>query len=142
MLPWKKRFFDLQLFFLTSLQIDHKRALLPPYQSLEESDKYSPPCPSQKNRGPFFLFPRHPLYPCPFLANAQELKVKIPYIKPAKYEFRLAHAVTDKMTYHKGCLRFAELVDIYSRGEIKIKIFPSAQLGMEQVTAKMAQLGT
>lgn len=79
---------------------------------------------------------------CPLFSNAQELKVKIPYIKPTKYEFRLAHAVTEKMTYHKGCLRFAELVETYSRGEIKIKIFPNAQLGKEQVTAKMAQLGT
>ena len=79
----------------------------------------------------------------PLLANAQEdLKVKITYIKPTKHELRLAHAVTVGMPYDKGAHRFAELVEIYSQGEIKIKIFPNAQLGNEQTTVKMVQLGT
>jgi TRAP-type transport system periplasmic protein len=79
----------------------------------------------------------------PFLTYAQEeLKVKITYIKPTKHELRLAHAVNVGMPYDKGAHRFAELVDVYSRGEIKVKIFPNAQLGNEQTTVKMVQLGT
>jgi len=75
-------------------------------------------------------------------AAAQSLKVQIPYIKPVKQELRLAHGLTPGSPYDKGAHRFAELAEQYSRGEIKIKIFPSAQLGTEQVTAKMVQLGT
>ena len=75
-------------------------------------------------------------------AVAQSLKVKIPYIKPVKHQLRLAHGLTPGSPYDKGAHRFAELAAIYSKGEIKIKIFPSAQLGNEQVTAKMVQLGT
>jgi tripartite ATP-independent transporter DctP family solute receptor len=79
----------------------------------------------------------------PFVAFAQEQpKVKVPYVRPTKHVFRLAHAVTTKMPYHLGALRFAELVKTYSKGEIEINIFPNAQLGLEQVTAKMVQLGT
>ena len=73
---------------------------------------------------------------------AESLKVKIPYIKAVKHELRLAHGLTPGSPYDKGAHRFAELAEIYSKGEIKIKIFPSAQLGNEQVTAKMVQLGT
>lgn len=69
-------------------------------------------------------------------------KVDVPYIKPVKHELRLAHGLPPESPYDKGCQRFAELVSMYSRGEIKINIFPSAQLGSEQVTAKMVQLGT
>ena len=75
-------------------------------------------------------------------AVAQSLKVKIPYIKTVKHQLRLAHGLTLGSPYDKGTHRFAELAEIYSKGEIKIKIFPSAQLGNEQVTAKMVQLGT
>jgi TRAP-type transport system periplasmic protein len=75
-------------------------------------------------------------------AVAQSLKVKIPYIKTVKHQLRLAHGLPPGSPYDKGAHRFAELASIYSRGEITIKIFPSAQLGNEQVTAKMVQLGT
>ena len=79
----------------------------------------------------------------PLAAVAQEdQKVEVPYVKPTKHVFRLAHAVTPKMTYHTGAVRFAELVKLYSQGEVEIKIFPNAQLGKEQTTAKMVQLGT
>lgn len=79
----------------------------------------------------------------PSLSYAQEeLKVKITYIKPTKHELRLAHAVAVGMPYDKGAHRFADLVETYSRGEVKVKIFPNAQLGVEQTTVKMVQLGT
>jgi tripartite ATP-independent transporter DctP family solute receptor len=78
----------------------------------------------------------------PTFVSADDMKVDIPYIKPVKKELRLAHGLTPGSPYDKGCHRFAELVEMYTRGEIKIKIFPSAQLGKEQVTAKMVQIGT
>lgn len=76
------------------------------------------------------------------LANATSLKIDVPYIKPVKHELKFGHGLAPNSPYDKGANRFAELVEIYSRGEIKVKIFPSAQLGTEQVLAKMVQLGT
>ena len=73
-------------------------------------------------------------------ANAQEIKV--PYIKDTEKTLRLAHGLTPGSPYDMGANRFAELVEMYSRGAIKVKIFPSAQLGKEQDTAKDVQLGT
>ena len=46
------------------------------------------------------------------------------------------------MTYDLGAKRFAELVDAYTHRSMQVKIFPSAQLGLEQNTAKDVQLGT
>ena len=83
----------------------------------------------------FFMF-------IPFQAIGESLDVKVPYIKAEKKVLRLAHGLPEASPYGMGATRFAELVGIYTRGEVKVKIFPSAQLGSEQVTAKMCQLGT
>ncbi len=72
-------------------------------------------------------------------AFAQEIRV--PYIKDTEKTLRLAHGLTLGSPYDKGAHRFAELVEMYTRGAIKVKIFPSAQLGKEQDTAKDVQLG-
>jgi TRAP-type transport system periplasmic protein len=68
-------------------------------------------------------------------ARAQDVKKTIKTM-------RLAHGVRQGMDYDRGAHRFAELVEQYTRGEIQVKIFPSAQLGLEQDTAKDVQLGT
>ena len=73
-------------------------------------------------------------------AHSQEIKV--PYIKDTKQTLRLAHGLTTGSPYDMGANRFAELVEMYTRGEIRVKILPSAQLGKEQDTAKDVQLGT
>jgi len=73
-------------------------------------------------------------------AFAQEIRV--PYIKDTVKTLRLAHGLPAGSPYDKGAHRFAELVEIYTRGAVKVKIFPSAQLGKEQDTAKDVQLGT
>jgi len=92
---------------------------------------------------PFVCFFLVLFFAFPLLASAQEdLKVRISYIKPPKHEFRFAHGLIVGSPYDKGANRFAELVEVYSQGEIKVKIFPNAQLGAEQVTVKMTQLGT
>jgi tripartite ATP-independent transporter DctP family solute receptor len=78
----------------------------------------------------------------PTAGEAADLAVKLSYIKPMKYKLRLAHGLPPNSLYDLGCKRFAQLANEYSRGEIEVKIFPSAQLGTEQVTTKMVQLGT
>jgi len=79
---------------------------------------------------------------CPVQASSEDLKVEIPYIKPVKQTLRLAHGLPANSLYDLGANRFAELVSQYTRGEIEVSIFPSGQLGSEQTTAKMCQLGT
>ena len=73
---------------------------------------------------------------------AQAQEIKVPYIKETTKTLKLAHGLPPGSPYDKGANRFAELVEMYTRGEIKVKIFPSAQLGKEQDTAKDVQLGT
>ncbi|MEE9296136.1 MAG: TRAP transporter substrate-binding protein [Phycisphaerae bacterium] len=68
--------------------------------------------------------------------------VKVPYIKETVKTLRFAHGLTTGSPYDMGANRLAELVETYTRGEIKVKIFPHAQLGREQDTAKDVQLGT
>ena len=78
----------------------------------------------------------------PTLGSAAELAIEVAYIKPVKYKLRLSSGLPPGSPYDLGAHRFAELVNEYSRGEIEVKIFPSAQLGTEQVAIKMVQLGT
>ena len=59
---------------------------------------------------------------------------------PAKTA-RLAHGLTEGSPYDIGAKKFAELTDKYTSSAIKVRIFPNAQLGVEQATAKDAQLG-
>lgn len=74
----------------------------------------------------------------PRAAPAQD----IPYIKKTQKTLRLAHGVVPGSPYDLGAHRFAELVDAYTRRAIQVKVFPNAQLGLEQNTAKDVQLGT
>ncbi|MCL4764622.1 MAG: TRAP transporter substrate-binding protein [Hyphomicrobiaceae bacterium] len=74
----------------------------------------------------------------PHDTRAQE----IPYIEKPQKTMRLAHGVAPGMPYDTGAHRFAELVEQYTRGAIRVKVFPSSQLGLEQNTAKDVQLGT
>lgn len=78
----------------------------------------------------------------PIQASSDEGKIEVPFIKPVKQTLRFAHGLPPDSLYDKGANRFAELVKQYTRGEIEITVFPSAQLGSEQTTAKMCQLGT
>tara|TARA_B100000497_G_scaffold27675_1_gene32514 strand:+ start:4311 stop:5345 length:1035 start_codon:yes stop_codon:yes gene_type:complete len=71
--------------------------------------------------------------------HAQEISV--PYIKETTTTLRLAHGLPPGSAYDLGANRFAELVDMYTRGEIEVQVFPSSQLGKEQDTAKDVQLG-
>ncbi|NJO22979.1 MAG: TRAP transporter substrate-binding protein [Sphingomonadales bacterium] len=66
----------------------------------------------------------------------------IPYIKKTQKTLRLAHGVVTGSPYDLGSHRFAELVDQYTQRALQVKVFPNAQLGLEQNTAKDVQLGT
>ncbi|MFJ5714207.1 DctP family TRAP transporter solute-binding subunit [Neobacillus sp. NPDC093127] len=60
----------------------------------------------------------------------------------AEYVLRLGHLQTDTHPYHKGALKFKELVEEKSNGRIKIDIFPSSQLGNGRDQIEGAQIGS
>ena len=68
-------------------------------------------------------------------------KTEIEYVKTPEKTFRLAHALAEGCPYDLGAKRFAQLVEVYSRGRLEVKIFPNAQLGNEVDTSKNVQLG-
>ncbi len=72
---------------------------------------------------------------------AQAQEINVPYIKETTTTLKLAHGLPPGSAYDMGANRFAELVSMYTRGEIEVKVFPSSQLGKEQDTAKDVQLG-
>lgn len=68
--------------------------------------------------------------------------VDLPYVQKTQKTLRFAHGVVAGSPYDLGAKRFAELVDTYTRRALQVKVFPSAQLGLEQNTSKDVQLGT
>lgn len=63
------------------------------------------------------------------------------FVQQPKKTFRLAHGNAPGSPYDLGSLRFAELVEVYSRGSMKVDVYPASQLGSEQAVAKDVQLG-
>ena len=63
------------------------------------------------------------------------------YVQTPQKTFRLAHGNAPGSPYDLGANRFAELVEVYSRGAMKVDVYPAAQLGGEQAVAKDVQLG-
>ena len=61
----------------------------------------------------------------------------------AKYTFKLGHAVSDQHPYHLGAVRFKEVVEKETNGEVEINLFPNNQLGTgERDLIEGLQLGT
>lgn len=60
----------------------------------------------------------------------------------AEYVLRLGHLQTETHPYHKGALKFKELVEEKSNGKIRIDIFPSSQLGNGRDQIEGAQIGS
>ncbi len=54
---------------------------------------------------------------------------------------RLAHVVNEKDAFHQCALKFKELVEAGSDGELKITIFPNAKLGDERTLLERMKLG-
>lgn len=61
----------------------------------------------------------------------------------AKTVITLGHAVEPGENYaHLTCVKFKELVEKYTNGEVTVEIYPSAQLGDEQELVRSIQMGT
>ena len=54
---------------------------------------------------------------------------------------KLAHVVNEKDAFHACALKFKELVEAGSKGEIEIKIFPNATLGDERQLLESMRMG-
>jgi len=61
----------------------------------------------------------------------------------AGYNLKLAHNLppTDTSLYHQAALKFKELIEKESGGEIAVQIFPASQLGSDVNVAKKVQSG-
>lgn len=55
---------------------------------------------------------------------------------------KLAHVVNEKDGFHIAALKFKELVEQKTNGQVKIEVFPNASLGDERTLIEGMQLGT
>ena len=58
-----------------------------------------------------------------------------------KTEIRLGHTANTDLNYHKGSVRFAELVKERTGGAVEIQIFPNSQLGNEKDMVEQVKNG-
>jgi len=54
---------------------------------------------------------------------------------------KIAHVVNEKDAFHQCALKFKELVEAGSNGELKVSIFPNAKLGDERALLERMKLG-
>jgi TRAP-type transport system periplasmic protein len=59
-----------------------------------------------------------------------------------KKTIRLAHALNEESAYHQGALEFARAVERLSNGQLRVDLFPNAQLGNDRAQTEALQLGT
>ena len=59
-----------------------------------------------------------------------------------KIEFRMGHVTQPAHSWHKTSLKFAELVDAKTKGQVKVTVYPAAQLGGDREMFEAIQLGT
>lgn len=66
-----------------------------------------------------------------------------PMALAGKYNIKLAHNLpaTETSLYHQAALKFKELIEKNSNGQITVQIFPGAQLGSDMSVAKKVQSG-
>lgn len=55
---------------------------------------------------------------------------------------QLGHGQTEAHPYHLGAAKFAELVDSYTNGSVKVEIFPNGTLGAERDMVEGVSMGT
>ena len=60
----------------------------------------------------------------------------------ASRTIKLSHVVNEKDGFHIAALKFKELVEEKTKGEIKIEIYPNASLGDERTLLEGMQIGT
>jgi tripartite ATP-independent transporter DctP family solute receptor len=57
-------------------------------------------------------------------------------------ELKLAHGLDPSHPVHKGMVYMGELLEEISEGQMKLKIYPSGQLGTEQQCVELLQIGS
>lgn len=55
---------------------------------------------------------------------------------------KLGHGQTEAHPYHLGAAKFAELVDEYTNGTVKVEVYPNATLGAERDMVEGVSMGT
>ncbi len=72
------------------------------------------------------------------------ISLAAPRAEAAKYVMKFAHNNPPKpeLLYQASALTMRKNLQVYSKGEIDIQIFPSSQLGKDRVAAKKVQLGS
>jgi len=60
----------------------------------------------------------------------------------ADMNFKMGHKSTTSHSWHDGCLMFKRIVEQRTNGEIKITIYPNAQLGNQREMTEGCQMGT
>jgi len=61
--------------------------------------------------------------------------------KKPEYTLKLGHLANTEHTWHKGSVKFAELVEKKTDGRVKVQVFPSEQLGKEMEVIGNIQSG-
>ncbi|HZK66076.1 MAG TPA: TRAP transporter substrate-binding protein [Chloroflexota bacterium] len=64
-----------------------------------------------------------------------------PAVTYPKMDIKLGHAGVTDMSYHKGNVKFSELVKERSGGNINIQVFPNSQLGSEKDMVEQVKNG-
>jgi tripartite ATP-independent transporter DctP family solute receptor len=62
--------------------------------------------------------------------------------KGEKIVLKFGHLADEKNTWHKGALKFKELVEKNSNGQIEVRVYPNEQLGKEKDLVTSIQTGT
>ncbi len=72
-------------------------------------------------------------------------KAAAPAAQPAtnfpKTEIRLGHTANTDMNYHKGSVKFADLVKERTNGQVTVTVYPNSQLGTEKDVTEQVKSG-
>jgi tripartite ATP-independent transporter DctP family solute receptor len=75
------------------------------------------------------------------LAVFMVLLLAIPAFGQPKYVLKFNHVLGQKEPYHQGFLNWAKAVEEKTKGGLKIEVFPSAQLGVEEDILEQIRAG-
>ncbi len=67
--------------------------------------------------------------------------LSLPALTVAETVIKFGHSGSTTHSYHIGALKFADLVSTYSKGDLKVEVFPNSQLGGEKKLAESIRLG-
>ena len=61
---------------------------------------------------------------------------------PKPVTLKFGHLASESHTWHQAALKFKEVVEARSAGQIEVKVYPNSQLGQEMELINSIQLGT